>query len=519
MICSAFRNEGDVLSSTLIREALAATRWKYPTLPSLGMITFVNREKTRAKKNPGYCFIKAGFTPCGRTKGGLYALQMLPDTFPRADQPIGANGMLPIVTLFVLDPAKLPGTPKTLPKGWGANDWDCPDGVDVLEALRGAVAAPDVPSAPTLVSIDPTYPVGIELPPAIISLEPDKGIPLPAGEVGILAGQGGERKSTLTIQMAIAAAAAEDGALVSPFTGLTVNTDDPFIVKGGVGLAVRGGPVCMATWEDAAPWLAKRARACAEYLDAQSDSTRHTRVLTDASRLASVQLGSGQPLYGVTATDDRYMMPHPIVAGWDRLWDTVRAISATFVTIDPINLAAVWTGYGAAEVGAFMGAIRDELGSRAGALLVGHTGKAAAKADEPSALDILGSGAWSARARSCFVARSVGEHYELHLVKANYAPRGSWAYAATATEALALVDIRAGQRAKDAKDDADVLKAVPAYPDSISPSKLADIVFGGRNKSRLAQAQAALDRLMSARSVNTIIKRQRSEFTIWKEGE
>ena len=39
----------------------------------------------------------------------------------------------------VLEPDKLPGAPDTLPKGWGANDWDCPDGVDALDALRGAV--------------------------------------------------------------------------------------------------------------------------------------------------------------------------------------------------------------------------------------------------------------------------------------------------------------------------------------------------------------------------------------------
>ena len=105
-----------------------------------------------------------------------------------------------------------------------------------------------------------------------------------------------------------AADAAEDGALVSPFTGLPVQGDDPFVV-GGLGLAVRGGPVCMASWEDAAPWLAKMARASAEHLDALSQSHRHTRVLKDARRLASVQLGYNEPLFGVTAADDRYTLP------------------------------------------------------------------------------------------------------------------------------------------------------------------------------------------------------------------
>ena len=134
------------------------------------------------------------------------------------------------MTLYVLDPAKLTGAPETFPKGWGAADWDAPDDVDVLAALLGAVVTAATPDAVALVSIDPTYPAAIQLPAAIIALEPGHGIPLPAGEVGILAGQGGERKSTLTIQMAIAAAAAEDGALVSPFTGRAVDPDDPFQV-------------------------------------------------------------------------------------------------------------------------------------------------------------------------------------------------------------------------------------------------------------------------------------------------
>ena len=41
--------------------------------------------------------------------------------------------------VYVLDPSKLPGVPDPLPKGWGANDWDIPEGVNVREALRGAL--------------------------------------------------------------------------------------------------------------------------------------------------------------------------------------------------------------------------------------------------------------------------------------------------------------------------------------------------------------------------------------------
>lgn len=87
-VCSCFRNESDVLSSELILEAVAATRSEWPAVPALGMITFVDRAKTRSKRNPGYCYQMAGFVPCGKTKGGLYALQLLEPAMPPAVAPL-----------------------------------------------------------------------------------------------------------------------------------------------------------------------------------------------------------------------------------------------------------------------------------------------------------------------------------------------------------------------------------------------------------------------------------------------
>ena len=89
-MCSAFRNEGvaDILSSELIIQALACTRWKYPDVPEFGMITFVDRTKVRSKRDPGYCFKKAGFHNVGKTKGGLDALQILPDEMPEMAWPL-----------------------------------------------------------------------------------------------------------------------------------------------------------------------------------------------------------------------------------------------------------------------------------------------------------------------------------------------------------------------------------------------------------------------------------------------
>jgi hypothetical protein len=89
-VCSAFRNEGVDLSSDLICWAVSATRWYYGAPPEIGMITFVDPKKTRRKRDPGRCFIKAGFRRVGYTKGGLVALLLSPADMP---YPIPAVGM------------------------------------------------------------------------------------------------------------------------------------------------------------------------------------------------------------------------------------------------------------------------------------------------------------------------------------------------------------------------------------------------------------------------------------------
>jgi len=100
-VCSAFRNEGAGLSSELISDAVAATRWHRQREnswqawqePSLGMITFVDSSKVRSV-NPGCCYIKAGFKRCGYTKGGLVALQLLPADMPPPEMPVGGQSQL-----------------------------------------------------------------------------------------------------------------------------------------------------------------------------------------------------------------------------------------------------------------------------------------------------------------------------------------------------------------------------------------------------------------------------------------
>lgn len=93
-INSTFRNEGAVLSSELIREAVAATRWRWPAVPDLGMVTFVDAGQARHKRDPGRCYDKAGFAHVGFTKGGLWAFQLLREQMPEPAPPQGAQNSL-----------------------------------------------------------------------------------------------------------------------------------------------------------------------------------------------------------------------------------------------------------------------------------------------------------------------------------------------------------------------------------------------------------------------------------------
>lgn len=86
-ICSAFRNEGAGRASELIVQAVAATRAVWEP-PALGMITFVDRRKVRPTKVHGkdvwgWTYRQAGFRDVGETKGGLLALQLLPNDMPK----------------------------------------------------------------------------------------------------------------------------------------------------------------------------------------------------------------------------------------------------------------------------------------------------------------------------------------------------------------------------------------------------------------------------------------------------
>jgi hypothetical protein len=110
-VCSCFRNESTALSSDLILQAVAATRWKWPDVPQLGMITFINPKKVRKKRDFGRCFLRAGFVDAtcplhtakeagcqsclGMTKDGLVAKQLWVGDMPDAESPLVWHGDQP----------------------------------------------------------------------------------------------------------------------------------------------------------------------------------------------------------------------------------------------------------------------------------------------------------------------------------------------------------------------------------------------------------------------------------------
>lgn len=87
--CALFRNEGAGLASDLIAQALEATRSIWGNPPPAGVITFVDPDMVRRKRDPGRCFLRAGFRVVGATRKGLIVLQMPALQVPAPIAPLG----------------------------------------------------------------------------------------------------------------------------------------------------------------------------------------------------------------------------------------------------------------------------------------------------------------------------------------------------------------------------------------------------------------------------------------------
>jgi hypothetical protein len=73
--CAVFRNEGAGLSSALIE---SANREAWARWPGERLYTYVDPSKVRYKRDPGRCFIRAGYRLCGKTASGKLVFECLP---------------------------------------------------------------------------------------------------------------------------------------------------------------------------------------------------------------------------------------------------------------------------------------------------------------------------------------------------------------------------------------------------------------------------------------------------------
>lgn len=79
-------------ASNLIHWGVAHTRWKWPDVPELGIITMIDPAEVEDKETPGWCYLMAGWRFVGYTQGGLHVYQQLPG---RAGRTRGARRRMP----------------------------------------------------------------------------------------------------------------------------------------------------------------------------------------------------------------------------------------------------------------------------------------------------------------------------------------------------------------------------------------------------------------------------------------
>ena len=228
------------------------------------------------------------------------------------------------------------------------------------------------------------------------------GAVLSVGTVALLAGAGGAAKTTLALQIALAAAATTDGADREACGG---------------ALIVAGGPVVVATYEDALPVLRDRTLRMAE---------RGAHLDDGLDRLHLLDL-AGWPLYAPPAGFG-YSAPPTAADGWAPLWAAVEATGARLVIVDPALAAFTGESNAAGPVRAFIGALaREAAKRRAAVLLIAHSSKAARggrrRPYDPG--QIGGSSHWTDGARGALsLTRDADapDRHRLAIVKANYGP-------------------------------------------------------------------------------------------------
>lgn len=299
----------------------------------------------------------------------------------------------------------------------------------ILEALRAALneqAAPKAdPLAVVLEQADPGAPdlagtlrAALEPDPASIvtaaaALElkapepvvwadapaPDNAAVASVGEVGVLAAPGGSGKSYLALHLALEAVGGYSPARAC-------------------GLAVRPGPVLMASFEDSPARVGVRLRA----LRARDDA------LADANLAALALVDDPLPLWRPVDRGGSGAVPTDALGALRR---RAEALRPSLIVIDPVSAAGA--GLNLNEGGAARACMRDlaalSADTGAGVLLVAHDTKAArneARAGgTPGAGAVAGSAQWFDAARGVVYLTRTPAGRTLECLKANHG-RAGW---------------------------------------------------------------------------------------------
>ena len=269
------------------------------------------------------------------------------------------------------------------------------------DLVTGAAGGPLLVDATDYANMDQPAPVLWRDPGHLFADDDRTDAVLSVGEVAILSSAGGLGKSTITLNIAHNAVSTEG----------TYGT--------ACGLRVAAGPVVMVSYEDSPVRIAHRL-AWYDHdrpgIHLWSDPA--PLWMADADRRGQSRAGSS----------------------WDRLWQSVRQVSARLVIIDPVSaaLADVSTSE-TGPVRAFLRELaREAAPDRAigwdgcGVLLVAHDTKSARDAirrgEDPGAGVVAGSAAWYDGSRG--VLSLMRDPYEgsddrlLECVKANYGYTG-----------------------------------------------------------------------------------------------
>ena len=229
---------------------------------------------------------------------------------------------------------------------------------------------------------------------------------LSCGEVAVLSAEGGLGKSTLTLELAVAAARAE------------VNKSS---TAAACGLRVQAGPVVLVSYEDSPVRIVSRVK----WMTDSQHVYHHVHVWDDP-----VPLWQGR--------GDEGRGQGQACAQWPSLWQRIRKIGACLVVIDPASAALIdidvsQTG----PVRAFLRALTCEAKPQdewdgCGVLVVAHSTKAGrrqiAAGESPGADVIAGSAAWYDGARGVLTMARCPYQLDVRLLwcaKANYG-RSGW---------------------------------------------------------------------------------------------